>query len=189
MKRTFTAYAVLLAGLVAVGSAQTPPVSEPSGQKTLAATVGVYAFPAAGQSSEQQSKHEAECYSWAVDNTKSDPFNLAKKMKQTEQTAAQQKDQIAQSGQGAGAAGAVRGAAVGALIGEIASNDAGEGAAYGAAAGLIGARRARRRAQAEASSQVERQTEQKQQATVEQIEGFKKAFGVCLEAKQYLVKF
>ena len=189
MKRILVTYSVLFAGLLTAALAQAPPVSEPSGQKTLAATVGVYAFPAAGQTSEEQSKNEAECYSWAADNTKSDPFNLAKKMKQTEQSADRQKEQIAQSGQGAGAAGAVRGAAAGALIGEIASNDAGEGAAWGAAAGLIAGRRARRRAQQEATEQVEHQEVRQQQATAEQIEGFKKAFGVCLEAKKYLVKY
>ena len=189
MKNIFLVILVLLAGLVVVGFAQAQSVSEPSGQKTLAATVGVYAFPAAGQGLEEQSKNEAECYSWAANNTKSDPFNLAKKMKQTDQAAAQQKAQIKQEGQGAGAAGAVGGAAMGALIGEITSGDASEGAAWGAAAGLIAGRRKARRAKKGATQQVEHQTERQQQATVAQIESFKKAFGVCLEAKNYLVRF
>ena len=189
MKNIFVVISVLFAGLVGVSSAQTAPVSEPSGQKTLAATVGVYAFPAAGQGPEEQSKNEAECYSWAANNTKSDPFNLAKKMAQTDQAAEQQKEQIQQSGQGAGAAGAVGGAAMGALIGEIASDDAGEGAAWGAAVGLVAGRRKARRAKQQATQQVEHQTERQQQATAEQIESFKKAFGVCLEAKNYLVRF
>ena len=51
------------------------------------------------------------------------------------------------------------------------------------------ARRRTRRAKAEASQQVERTSEQAQQATAEQIENFKKAFSVCLEAKDYMVKF
>lgn len=174
---------VLTTGL----EAQTP-ASEPSGQKTLAATMNVFVFPADGQAADRQSKDEVECYQWAADTTKTDPFQLAKKVKQTEQAAERKQEAVAEAGQGAGAAGAVRGAAVGALIGEIADNDAGEGAAWGAAAGLIGARRARRRAQAQASQQIERDTQREQKATVEQIESFKKAFGVCLEAKKYLVK-
>jgi hypothetical protein len=51
--------------------------SDPSG-KTLAATMDVFVFPAEGQDSSQQSKDEATCYEWAVGNTGSDPFNLAK---------------------------------------------------------------------------------------------------------------
>ncbi len=162
--------------------------SEPAGQKTLAATLGVYVFPTQGQDAAQQSKDEAECYTWAVDTTKSDPFNLAKKSQQAEAEAAAKKEAVAEATQGAGAAGVVKGAAVGALIGEIASNDAGEGAAWGAAAGLIGGRRAARRAKAEAAQQIDREAEHQQQASAEQIEGFKKAFSVCLEAKNYMAK-
>ena len=44
-------------------------------------------------------------------------------------------------------------------------------------------------APAEASQQVEQQNQQAQQATAEQIENFKKAFSVCLEAKKYMVKY
>jgi membrane-associated HD superfamily phosphohydrolase len=58
-----------------------------------------------------------------------------------------------------------------------------------AAAGAIVARRRTRRAKAEASEQVEQQSQQAQHATAEQIENFKKAFSVCLEAKDYMVKF
>ena len=50
----------------------------PSGQKTLAATLGVYVFPAEGQEASQQSKDEADCYEWAVGNTGVDPFDTAK---------------------------------------------------------------------------------------------------------------
>jgi len=37
-------------------------------QKTLAATMNVHVFPADGQTPEQQSTSEAECYNWAVEN-------------------------------------------------------------------------------------------------------------------------
>ena len=141
MKRIFATYSVLLAGLIAGGPADAQPASSPTGQKTLAATVGLYAFPADGQSPEKQNREEAECYSWAVNNTKTDPFNLAKRLRQTEAAAEHEKEHIAESGKGAGAKGALGGAAVGALIGEIASDDAGGGAALGAAAGLIAGRR------------------------------------------------
>ncbi|UCF67815.1 MAG: hypothetical protein JSV80_00525 [Acidobacteriota bacterium] len=182
--------AVLTAGVAgSAGLAQSQQVAAPSGQKTLAATMNVYVFPKAGQKAEQQSQHEAECYSWAVQNTGTDPFELTKKAEQQQQQAQQAKKQAQSAGQGAGAAGAVKGAAVGALIGEIASDDAGEGAAYGAAAGLISGRRRARAARRQAEEQAEQQAQKSQQWTAEQLVNFKKAFSVCLEAKDYLVKY
>ena len=177
----------LMAVLTITAAAQS--TSSPPTQKTLASTMNVYVFPAEGQDAAQQSKDEAECYQWAVQNTGVDPFDLAKQAEQQKQQTEQQKQQAAQVGKGAGATGAVGGAAVGALIGEIASDDAGKGAAYGAAAGLIAGRRRGAAAQQQATAQVEQQGQQAQQATAEQISNFKKAFSVCLEAKDYLVKF
>ncbi len=164
-------------------------VTEPTGQKTLAATMSVHVFPGEGQTETQQSKDEAECYSWAVKNTGVDPFELSKQAQQQTIQAEQQKQQVAQTGKGAGAKGALGGAAVGALIGEIASDDAGKGAAWGAAAGAIGGRHRRRGAQAQATQQIDQQTQATRQFTQEQTDGFKKSFSVCLEAKDYVVRF
>lgn len=164
-------------------------VHEPTGQKTLAATMNVHVFPAEGQAADQQSKEEAECYNWAVNNTGTDPFDLAKQAQQQQQQADAAKEEVSQAGKGAGAKGALVGAAGGALIGEIASDDPGTGAAAGAAVGAIAARQARRRKQSDATDQIEQQTAQAQQATATQVEHFKKAFSVCLEAKDYMVKF
>jgi hypothetical protein len=159
------------------------------GGKTLASTMEIYVFPKEGQEAGQQSQDEAACYDWAVSNSGADPFELTKQQEvqgeQTEQSVAAAE----QSARGAGARGAVRGAAAGAIIGEIADDDASEGAAYGAAAGAIASRRRARAAQEEAVKQAEAQGEAKQQATEEQIGNFKKAFSVCLEAKDYLVKY
>jgi hypothetical protein len=176
---------------LAVGLAAAPVVAQsPSGgQKTLAATMNVYVFPTKGQPPEQQSQDEATCYEWAVQNTGTDPFDLAKRAEQEKAQSEQAKRQAAETGRGAGAGGAVSGAAVGALIGEIASDDPGKGAAYGAAAGLISGRRRGRAAQRQAMGAAEQQAQQTQAATAEQLENFKKAFSVCLEAKEYLVKF
>lgn len=182
----FVTLTVVAVASIALGQGT---VSQPTGQKTLAATMNVYVFPTAGQDAQQQSAHEAECYNWAVQNVGTDPFDLAKQAEQQQQQTAAAKEQAKTAGAGAGAAGAVRGAAVGALIGEIADDDPGEGAAYGAAAGLMRGRRRARAAQAQAVSQAEQQGQQAQQATAEQLANFKKAFSVCLEAKQYMVKF
>jgi hypothetical protein len=166
-------------------AAQTAP---PSGQKSLAATLNIYAFPQAGQAADQQSKDEAECYDWAVKNTGTDPFELQKAAQQAAQQTQQATAQAQQAGTGARAGGAVKGAAAGALIGEIANDDAGEGAAIGAAAGVVAGGRKKRQAQKQATQQVEQQGAQAQQSIAQQGENFKKAFSVCLEGKKYLVK-
>ncbi len=181
---------LMLALLIAlIASASWAQNSSPTGQKTLAATMDVFVFPAKGQTPDQQSTHEVECYNWAVQNTGSDPFDLAKKNEQAAQQAEQTKQQAAQATQGAGAKGAVKGAAAGALIGEIASDDPGKGAAYGAAAGMIAGRRRSRAVQEQANQQADQQLQQTQQASAEALTNFKKAFSVCLEAKDYMVKY
>lgn len=159
------------------------------GGKTLASTMEVYVFPEEGQEADQQSKDEAACYEWAVTNSGADPFELTKQSEANAEQTEQAVAEAQQTGQGAGVRGAARGAAAGAIIGEIVDDDAGKGAAYGAAAGAVRGRRQARRAEAQATEQAVQQGEAKQQATEEQIGNFKKAFSVCLEAKDYLVKY
>jgi hypothetical protein len=162
--------------------------SAPSG-KSLAATMNVYVFPNNGQSESQQSKDEGECYNWAVSNTGTDPFDLQKKQSQQQQQTNQQVAQAQESQKGAGGRGFVGGAAAGALIGEIANDDAGQGAAWGAALGAMSSRRHAAARSQQAASSAEKSGAQKQAATAEQIENFKKAMSVCLESKKYMVKY
>ncbi len=182
--RTIVIAATLTLALVA-----SIPALNAQGQKTLAATMDVYVFPTEGQDSGTQSKEEAECYNWAVENTGTDPFQLSKQAEAAAKQAEQTKQQAQEAGKGAGAKGALGGAAAGALIGEIADNDAGKGAAYGAAAGMIAGRRRAKRGQKQASEQADQQLAKTQQVTQESLENFKKAFSVCLEAKKYMVKY
>lgn len=184
--KRFLIAGVLTGLMVTVGNAQT---ASPSGQKTLASTIDVYVFPTEGQTPETQSKDEAACYQWAVQNTGTDPFELSKQSQQQAQQTQQAQRQAQQVGTGAGVAGAARGAAVGALVGEIASDDPGKGAAWGAAAGAVAGRRRARMARGYAQAEVASQGQQAQQATSNQLTNFKKAFSVCLEAKKYIVKY
>lgn len=157
--------------------------------QSLASTLDVYAFPEAGQDSSQQSQDEAQCYSWAEENTGTDPFDLEK---QAESQQAQTEAEMAaaeNAGAGSGARGALRGAAAGAVVGEIANDDAGEGAAWGAGLGALRGRRQGHQAQAEAQHQAAAKGQQQAEVTAEELENFKKAFSVCLEAKEYLVKY
>jgi len=116
------------------------------------------AYPAKGQSPEQQQKDMAECQNWAA--------------QQTGGPAAA--PQPAATGQGV--RGAARGAAVGAVGGAI-GGDAGKGAAAGAAAGaMVGGvrRRQDRRAATAAADQ--------------QNASFSNATSACLSARGYTVK-
>jgi hypothetical protein len=160
-----------------------------SADQSLAGTLEVYVFPTAGQKPDKQSKDEAECYNWAVSNTGSDPFQAKKDAERAQQQAAEQKAASQNTAQGAGARGAVRGAAAGALIGEIASDDASKGAAYGAAAGAIRSRRKARAYQSQTAQQADQYAASEAAHSEEKITNFKKAFSVCLEAKDYLVKY
>ena len=175
--------------LIAILFAITMPAILYAQSASLGSTMDVYVFPADGQDSSQQSKDEAECYEWAVGNTGSDPFDLAKQEQADEQQAQAEQQAAQQAGTGSGARGAVRGAAAGALIGEIANDDASEGAAWGAAAGAVRGRRQGRAAQQQAQEQAAAQAEQREEATEEQLVNFKNAFSVCLEAKEYMVKY
>ena len=75
------------------------------------------------------------------------------------------------------------------MIGEIANDDAGQGAAWGAAVGAVSSRRRAKEQSEAAASQAQQSGAAQQQATAQQIDNFKKAFSVCLEGKQYLVKY
>jgi len=158
-------------------------------KKTLAATLDMYVFPKEGQAAEQQSKDEAACYDWATTNTGSDPFAAQNEQAAAAQEAEEDVKQAQGATQGAGAAGAVKGAAAGALIGEISHGDTGESAAIGAAVGMVASRRRARAASGQAQQQAVAKGNQAIEASAEDIDNFKKAFSVCLEAKDYLVKY
>ena len=177
-----TAILLLIALPFSIGFAQ-------DSGKTLASTLDVFVFPTEGQDSSQQSKDEAECYSWAANNTGSDPFQLQKDNEAQQAQAEQQVTQTQQATQGAGARGAVKGAAAVALIGEVTGGDAGDSAAIGAATVAIASRRRARAANQQAQQQAAQQSAASQQATDEQVGNFKKAFSVCLEAHDYMVKY
>jgi len=178
-------YRTLIAGLVAVAFSG---VASGEGSQSLASTLEIYVFPAEGQSSEQQSKDEVECYNWAVSNTGTDPFDLQKQDAAVTAQAEQQVAQTQAATQGGGGRAAVKGAAAGALIGEVSGGDAGDSAAIGAAVGVVASRRRGRAANQQAQQQAAAAEAASHQATEEKTNNFKKAFSVCLEAKDYMVK-
>ncbi|MCC7258073.1 MAG: hypothetical protein IT486_06845 [Gammaproteobacteria bacterium] len=151
--------------------------------------MNVYVFPNAGQAADQQAKDEGECYQWAVSNSGSDPFELQKQSAQQAQQTEAAKKQAGDAGKGTAGKGMLGGAAAGALIGGIADDEWGKGAAIGASVGLLGGLAKSRQKDKAATAQVEAQAAQARQTSQAQLENFKKAFSVCLEAKKYMVKY
>jgi hypothetical protein len=139
--------------------------------QSLSSSLGVVAYPSKGQSAQQQSKDEGECFAWAKQQTGIDPAAVASAPTQQPGPAA---------GGGERARGAARGAVGGAAIGAIAG-DTGKGAAAGAVVGtMAGGRQARQNKAAK--------EQQAQDAKVGTLQHFNKAFGVCMEGRGYAVK-
>jgi hypothetical protein len=153
--------------------------------ETLASALEVSVFPANGQDSTQQSKDEAECYSWAVENSGNDPFELIQQQEAAEE---QTEAQLAAAEDAQRSGGVIKGAAAGAIVGEVTGGDAGESAAIGAAVGVVAQRRRNRAAHAQAA-EVEQQAEAAEQATEAEVELFMNGFTACLEAKDYVAKY
>jgi len=129
------------------------------------------AYPAKGQSQQQQATDSTACKTWAQQTTGIDPAAAS-------QPAPQQAGPAVGGGQRA--RGAVRGAAAGAVVGEVANGDSSRGAKNGAAAGVVvGGSRARQdKRAANASAQ---QSQQNAMAT------FKNAWATCMKGKGYTV--
>ena len=176
----------ICAALAAQAIAQTPPAT--ATPATLAASVGLSAYPAKGQDATQQGKDEAECYTWSKAQSGFDPSTPVA-------TAAKVEPPPQQAANGSRLRGAARGAAAGAVVGEIANGEANEGAAAGAAAGAVvaGSRNRQQRRANEAQAQAANQQAQAQadQHNAERAAGmdkFKKGMQACLEGKGYVVK-
>jgi hypothetical protein len=176
---------VVACGITALAWAQTP---QPAPQgKSLAASAGLFAYPAKGQKPDQQTKDEAECYNWSKTQSGYDPMSPPPAAAPTQATQPQ-----ATEADGSRVKGAARGAAAGAVIGEVADNDAGKGAAIGATAGALAGGRRSRMAQSQNQQQAAQQSQasaaQASAARQELANAFKLGMSVCLEARDYTVK-
>jgi hypothetical protein len=142
---------------------------------TMASTAGAqqYAYPAKGQSPEQQKADEAACHSWAVQQTGFDPARPP--------AAAPAAPPPGTTPTGATVGSGARGAARGAVVGEVVAGDAASGAAVGAVAARGQSRRENRRQAMAAGEQQAAATQQGQDA-------YANARGACLSGRGYSVK-
>ena len=159
---------VVSVGVVITAQAQQP------GQYT--SPLGLFAFPANGQSPATQAADEAACYQWAQGAT-----GIQNPTQPPAPVQAQQTDSGGRAGRGA-----LRGAAAGALINEGFGYEHNQSEAAWAGAIIGGARGAK---EAQVRNQ---QAQQKASATNDanfqaQMDTFNKAFKACLEGKKYTV--
>ena len=177
--RNITLLMMLATGPLAAQVA-TPAAPPPAAKPTLA-QLGLFIYPAKGQTPEQQKADEDACYQWAETQT---GMQVGSGTVDTKAAGDAARSQAAEQTQGAAVAGAAKGAVAGVAIGAIAG-DAGKGAAIGAVAGAMGGRRAKKQAEAQAAQQG---AQQAQQANQQALETFKKAAGACLEGRGYTAK-
>lgn len=173
--------ALVLVLIPASLAAQTVAPAPPPAAKPTLAQLGLFIYPAKGQTPDQQKADETACYGWAETQT---GLTASTGTVNTEAAAQAAKQQAAQQTQGAAVKGAAKGALAGVAIGAIAG-DSGQGAAIGAVAGAMGGRRAKKQAEAQAAQAG---AQQATQANQQAIETFKKAAGACLEGRGYTVK-
>lgn len=191
----------LLASALSV-SAQSPiPTSSQASPSATAWSpskdIGVFVFGRNGQTADQQLKDESECYGAAKQQSGIDPKAPPAAGKTAEQKAAEQKAaaENADTPSGGRVRGAARGAAGGAAIGAIAG-DAGKGAGAGAVAGTMrgGAQQrqagaaAKKEAAAKVAAEQKAEEERAKLAHEEGQDTFQRAFGACMDARNYSVK-
>ena len=180
MRPTLIGLFVLATGPFAL--AQEPAAAPPA--PAVSRNLGLHTFPAKGQVAAQQQKDELECYRWAVQDSGFDPLAAAGELQPVQPPPSERKDG-ASTAEGA-AKGTVAGAAAGAVIGAIAG-DTGKGAGIGAGTGLLGgvlvAKHKQKEADREHASQAATQAEAQKK-----LDGFKKGYCACMEAKNYVVK-
>ena len=150
LKTGWAVVAAVAAVFVAAGHAQAKPI----------------AYPAKGQSAQQQQKDDGECYAWAKNNTGIDPAAVAGAPPPPSGPAV---------GGGERAKGAVAGAVIGGAIGG--HDDARTGAVVGVVAGGSRARQKQRSQQASTQSQ--------QQGA---MDTFYRAHSACMEGRGYTIK-
>jgi len=134
----------------------------------------VIAYPAKGQTQDQQKNDEYDCYKWAYEQTGVNILNTPKVEAAPVDTAPK----------GEAVKGAAKGAAVGAAIGAV-TGDAGDGAAVGAIAGGVSGRR---QAKHQKKAQAQQASTGASAAEKDMKDKFAKAFSVCMEGKGYTIK-
>jgi outer membrane protein with glycine zipper len=161
---------------------------------------GVYAYPKAGQSQEQQANDKMFCHKWAVEEVGFDPSRNPSPQANYNSYSPSRSSSGGPLGFGSeevGEGGVVydgaRGAATGALLGALAG-DAGAGAAWGALGGALfgGIKRSNREAEERRWREQQEYQRQVQEEYINnqynnKVEDYRLAYTVCITSKNYQV--
>jgi len=139
---------------------------------TIQSELGVFVYPKGKQDAATQAKDTVECYDSAKAKTGID----LKAPPPATEAPEQQK--------GGAVKGAARGAARGAAIGAVA-DDTSKGAKVGSTGGAMRGRQQQKAANTQAQEQAEQQATA---AETDRKETFNRAFGACMDAREYSVK-
>ncbi len=168
--------ATILAAVSGLAGANTAISADPIANvgKSPAQVIGVYVFGKKNQTEAVQLADEQRC------------FNSAKTASNYDQAMADATApaQPVERPRGGRVRGAVGGAVVGTAIG-AAAGDSGKGAAIGATAGVLSGGAQQREARRTQAAQAVQAQEQKKATAVAEL---KRAFGACMEARDYSVK-
>jgi hypothetical protein len=181
----------VLVGLLLLATGPSTPAQEPAAvppSPSLSRYLGLHAYPGKDQAAAQQQKDELACYGWAVQDSGLDPLAAAGEQPPVPPPSAQKNGP---STAGGAAKGAAAGAAAGAVVGAIAG-DTGKGAGIGAVTGLLGGVAVAKHKQKEAEKAADREQSSQEAATKaesqKKLDGFKKGYSACMEAKGYVLK-
>src|SRR5215468_10322859 len=172
--------------------AQTTPAPAPAQQAAAPAApawspskdIGVFVFGRNSQTPDQQLKDESDCYAAAKQQSGIDPKAPPAAAKSAEQKQAEQKAAAdnADTPKGGRVKGAARGAAGGAAIGAVA------GAMWGGMQQRQASATAKKEASAKVAAEQKAEEDRAKLAHAEGLDTFQRAFGACMEARNYSVK-
>jgi hypothetical protein len=156
-------------------------VAEPPPRRVVAVPVQpaprIFAYPARGQSPEQQDRDQYECHNWAVQQTGVDPSRA--------NGYAQVQVQSAPPPGAGTAVGAIGGAVIGSIL--AGPRNAGVGALFGGATGAIVGSASDANAQAQAAQQNQGQINRVMADERVRADAYRRAIGACLEGRGYTV--
>ena len=162
---------VLMAGILGAGPLWADEVSA-SVNDRIQKQLGIFVYPKGDQDATTQANDSLSCYNSAKERTGIDPEAPAAKA------------EAAPQARGGAVRGAARGAAGGAAMGAI-LDDTAKGAEVGALAGAVRGRRGQKKAAAQAQQAAEQSAEA---ANKQSTETFNRAFGACMDARNYSVQ-
>ena len=151
--------------------------------------LGLHAYPAKDQVAAQQQKDEVECYRWAAQDSGFNPLAaVGEQPRPRPPPAARRTLPRLREGQRRERLPAPRRVRSSAPLPATRAREPGSVPARASSGVSLIAKHKQKEAQKEADAEPARQQAATKAETQQKLEGFKKAYGACMEAKSYVVK-